>query len=92
MMIIALLTLLGNLITALPIEGPTVDPTFFTYLDTGWGYIMTAVDILGVFIGPTGMQAIGIFLAFIVAINVFYAAWQIFNFVLKKIPFLNYKP
>lgn len=92
MMITGLLTLIGALISALPIEGPEFDPSFFTYLDQGWSYIMTAIDIFGVFIGPTGMAAIGLFLGFIIAINLFYFAWQLFNFVAKKIPFLNYRP
>lgn len=91
-MIVNLLTLIGALISALPIEGPEFDPSFFTYLDQGWSYVVTAVDIFGVFIGPTGMRAIGLFLSFVIAINIFYLGWQLFLFVAKKIPFLNIQP
>lgn len=92
MIVLGLLNLVGSLVNALPIQGPELDPSFFSNIDQGWEYIMNALNMLGAFIGPTGMQAIGIYLLFIVAINAVYFAWQIFNFIMKKIPFLNYTP
>lgn len=92
MMVLGLLSLMGSLISALPVEGPAFDPSFFEMVDTGWNYIMTAIDILGVFIGPVGMRAIGLFLAFVMALNLFYMGWQVFWFVIKKIPMLNVNP
>lgn len=92
MMLLGLLTLIGSLISALPIEAPELDPTVLKFGDLGWNYIMNAINILGTFIGPTGMNAIKIYLSLIIVINAFYFAWQLFNFIIKKIPFLNYRP
>lgn len=92
MMIMGLLTLIGSLISALPVEAPELDPTVLNFVDQGWGYIMNAVNILGTFIGPTGMNAIKIYLSLIIVINVFYFGWQLFNFILKKIPMWGYRP
>lgn len=92
MIVLTLLTLVGSLISSLPIEGPSIDPSVFTYLDQAWDYIMNAINILGVFIGPLGMKAIGMFLMFILSVNLFYFTWQVFSWIVTKIPFLNIRP
>lgn len=89
MLLLKLIEMLGNLVQAIPMEVPPMTPFLAEKVADAMSFITGSIQILGVFIGPTGLQAIGLFLAYIALLNTAYMAYQLFWFAVKKIPFLN---
>lgn len=89
MIVLGLLSMLGNLVNMIPMSVPDMPVWAQSNLESAMDYILNAIDVLGVFIGDTGIQAIGLFLAWVVIINTAYLAYQVFWFVVKKLPFFN---
>lgn len=89
MLLLKLIEMLGNLVQAIPMEVPSIDPFLQDKVTSVMDFITGSIEILGVFIGSTGLRAIGLFLAWIALLNTAYMAYQVFWFAVKKIPFLN---
>lgn len=54
-------------------------------------YIVSGIDLLGLFIGPTALTFIGVCLDVIIAMNLFYFGYSCVMWFVKKIPFLGIK-
>ena len=54
-------------------------------------YMVNGIDLLGLFIGPVALTAIGICLDVIIALNLFYFGYSCVMWFVKKIPFLGIK-
>lgn len=89
MLILKLIEMLGNLVSAIPMDVPALDATTKNAFLSAADFINGSIEILGVFIGSTGLRAIGIFLAWVLLLNAAYLAYQTFWFAIKKLPFLN---
>ena len=53
--------------------------------------MVSSIDILGLFIGPTALKFIGVCLDVIIAMNLFYFGYSCVMWFVKKIPFLGIK-
>lgn len=82
-MLMSLLSNVGN-IPALPEQILTIFQTIINYMVSG-------IDLLGLFIGPTALTFLGVCLDVIIAMNLFYFAYSAAMWVIKKIPFLGIK-
>lgn len=54
-------------------------------------YMLSGIDLLGLFIGPTALTFIGVCLDVIIAMNLFYFGYSCVMWFVKKIPFLGIK-
>ncbi len=81
-----LTSLLSNVgsIPPLPMKVLTI---FQEVIDT----MLSGVDLLGLFIGPTALTFIGVCLDVIIAMNLFYFGYSCVMWFVKKIPFLGIK-
>lgn len=70
---------------------PALPQQILTIFQTVINYMLSGIDLLGMFIGPTALTFIGVCLDIIIALNVFYFAYSSFMWLLKKIPFLGIK-
>ena len=71
---------------------PTMDFDFGYLIaaqEFAFDLIVDGIQLLGVFIGPNGLQAIFIYFGVLLAVNAFYIAYQLVWFFLKKLPMLN---
>ena len=94
MIIKKLLELCLSLLTSLlsNVDGIPVLPTqLIDVLDTIIGYMLSGIDLLGLFIGPTALTFIGVCLDVIIALNLFYFGYSCVMWFVKKIPFLGIK-
>lgn len=74
-----------------PIVIPNIEvilDVFNTAVDT----VCDGVSLLGLFIGDVGLYAISLYLGFVLALELFYLAYQVVWFIVKKIPMLNVDP
>ena len=81
-----LTSLLSNVgsIPALPEQVLSIFQTVITYM-------VNAIDLLGLFIGPVALTTVGICLDVIIALNLFYFGYSCVMWFVKKIPFLGIK-
>ena len=94
MIIKKLLELCLSLLTSLlsNVDGIPVLPTqLLGVLDTVIDYMLSGIDLLGLFIGPTALTFIGVCLDVIIALNLFYFGYSCVMWFVKKIPFLGIK-
>lgn len=70
---------------------PALPQQILTIFQTVINYMLSGIDLLGMFIGPTALTFIGVCLDIIIALNVFYFAYSSLMWLLKKIPFLGIK-
>ena len=94
MIIKKLLELCLSLLTALlsNVDGiPVLPAQLLNLLDTIIDYMLSGIDLLGLFIGPTALTFIGVCLDVIIAINLFYFGYSCVMWFVKKIPFLGIK-
>ena len=94
MIIKKLLELCLSLLTSLlsNVDGIPVLPTqILSILDTIIDYMLSGIDLLGLFIGPTALTFIGVCLDVIIAMNLFYFGYSCVMWFVKKIPFLGIK-
>lgn len=94
MIIKKLLELCLSLLTSLlsNVDGiPTLPTQLLTILDTVIDYMLSGIDLLGLFIGPTALTFIGVCLDVIIALNLFYFGYSCVMWFVKKIPFLGIK-
>ena len=94
MIIKKLLELCLSLLTSLlsNVDGiPVLPAQLLNILDTIVDYMLSGIDLLGLFIGPTALTFIGLCLDVIIAMNVFYFGYSCVMWFVKKIPFLGIK-
>lgn len=94
MIIKKLLELCLSLLTSLlsNVDGiPVLSTQLIDVLDTIIGYMLSGIDLLGLFIGPTALTFIGVCLDVIIALNLFYFGYSCVMWFVKKIPFLGIK-
>ena len=70
---------------------PSLPEQLLVVLDTIIGYMVSGIDLLGMFIGPTALTFIGVCLDVIIALNLFYFGYSCVMWFVKKIPFLGIK-
>lgn len=70
---------------------PALPAQLLDVLDTIIGYMISGIDLLGLFIGPTALTFIGVCLDVIIALNLFYFGYSCVMWFVKKIPFLGIK-
>ena len=70
---------------------PALPQQILTIFDTVIGYMLSGIDLLGLFIGPTALAFIGVCLDVIIAMNLFYFGYSCVMWFVKKIPFLGIK-
>lgn len=81
-----LTSLLSNVGSIPPLSAQLLD-----VLDTIVGYMVSGIDLLGLFIGPTALSFLGVCLDIIIALNLFYFGYSCVMWFVKKIPFLGIK-
>lgn len=94
MIIKKLLELCLSLLTSLlsNVNGiPALPNQFSEVLSTILNYMLSGIDLLGMFIGPTALSFIGVCLDVIIALNLFYFGYSCVMWFVKKIPFLGIK-
>ena len=94
MIIKKLLELCLSLLTSLlsNVDGiPVLPAQLLNLLDTIIDYMLSGIDLLGLFIGPTALTFIGVCLDVIIALNLFYFGYSCVMWFVKKIPFLGIK-
>lgn len=94
MIIKKLLELCLSLLTSLlsNVDGiPVLPAQLLSLLDTIIDYMLSGIDLLGLFIGPTALSFIGVCLDVIIAMNLFYFGYSCVMWFVKKIPFLGIK-
>lgn len=94
MIIKKLLELCLSLLTSLlsNIGGiPSIPGSIANVLSTAVSYMLSGIDLLGLFIGPTALTFIGVCLDVIIAMNLFYFGYSCVMWLVKKIPFLGIK-
>ena len=94
MIIKKLLDLCLSLLTSLlsNVESiPALPTQLLNVLDTIIGYMISGIDLLGMFIGPTALTFIGVCLDVLIALNLFYFGYSCVMWFVKKIPFLGIK-
>jgi len=79
----------GVLSVLLVFDLPKLPDTVTTLLGEFGGYVVTGVNMLSVFIGPTAMGVIALLLSLIIAMNVAYFLYSFVFWVVRKIPMLN---
>ena len=70
---------------------PALPTQLLDVLDTIIGYMISGIDLLGLFIGPTALTFVGVCLDLIIALNLFYFGYSCVMWFVKKIPFLGIK-
>ena len=70
---------------------PALPEQILTIFQTVINYMVSGIDLLGLFIGPTALTFIGVCLDVIIAMNLFYFVYSSVMWVIKKIPFLGIK-
>ena len=94
MIIKKLLELCLSLLTSL-LSGvggiPSLPGEIVQFLSIAVQYILTGIDLLGLFVGPTAMTFIGVCLDVIIAMNLLYFGYSCVMWFVKKIPFLGIK-
>lgn len=70
---------------------PALPEQILTIFQSVINYMVSGIDILGLFIGPTALTSIGVCLDVIIAMNLFYLGYSIAMWFIKKIPFLGIK-
>ena len=70
---------------------PTLPAQLLNVLDTIIDYMLSGIDLLGLFIGPSALTFIGVCLDVIIALNLFYFGYSCVMWFVKKIPFLGIK-
>ena len=70
---------------------PVLPAQVLNVLDTIIDYMLSGIDLLGLFIGPTALTFIGVCLDVIIALNLFYFGYSCVMWFVKKIPFLGIK-
>ena len=70
---------------------PALPEQILTIFQTVINYMVSGIDLLGLFIGPTALTFIGVCLDVIIALNLFYFGYSCVMWFVKKIPFLGIK-
>lgn len=70
---------------------PALPEQILTIFQTVINYMVSGIDLLGLFIGPTALAFIGVCLDVIIALNLFYFGYSCVMWFVKKIPFLGIK-
>ena len=70
---------------------PALPEQILTIFQTVINYMVSGIDLLGLFIGPTALSFIGVCLDVIIALNLFYFGYSCVMWFVKKIPFLGIK-
>ena len=70
---------------------PDLPGSIETTIEQVINYMVSGVDLLGLFIGPTALNFIGVCLDVIIAMNLFYFGYSCVMWFVKKIPFLGIK-
>lgn len=70
---------------------PALPEQILTIFQTVINYMLSGIELLGMFIGPTALTFIGVCLDVIIAMNLFYFVYSSVMWLLKKIPFLGIK-
>lgn len=70
---------------------PALPEQILTIFQTVINYMVSGIDLLGLFIGPTALTFIGVCLDVIIAMNLFYFGYSSVMWFVKKIPFLGIK-
>ena len=68
---------------------PALPEQILTIFQTVINYMVSGIDLLGLFIGPTALTFIGVCLDVIIALNLFYFGYSCVMWFVKKIPFLG---
>lgn len=84
-----ILEIVINLILGAIGKIPSIDPTFYSYLETGLGYLPRGIDLLAAFVTPTAMQVIGGALIFLVAAHAVYFSYSVIMWFIAKIPTMS---
>lgn len=84
---LSLLTSLMSGIDGVPVLSKDIINIFHTVIN----YMVSGIDLLGLFIGPTALTFIGVCLDVIIAMNLFYFLYSVVMWFVKKIPFLGIK-
>ena len=94
MIIKKLLELCLSLLTSLLSNVGSIPPLpeqILTIFQTVINYMVSGIDLLGLFIGPPALIFIGVCLDVIIAMNLFYFGYSCVMWFVKKIPFLGIK-
>lgn len=94
MIIKKLLELCLSLLTSLlsGVDGvPSLPGEIAEALSVAVSYMLSGIDLLGLFVGPTAMTFIGVCLDVVIAMNLFYFGYSCVMWFVKKIPFLGIK-
>lgn len=70
---------------------PALPEQILTIFQTVINYMISGINLLGLFIGPTALTFIGVCLDVIIAMNLFYFGYSCVMWFVKKIPFLGIK-
>ena len=70
---------------------PALPEQILTIFQTVINYMVSGIDLLGLFVGPTALTFIGVCLDVIIALNLFYFGYSCVMWFVKKIPFLGIK-
>lgn len=70
---------------------PVLPEQILTFFQIVIDYMVSGIDLLGLFIGPTALAFIGVCLDVIIALNLFYFGYSCVMWFVKKIPFLGIK-
>ena len=70
---------------------PALPEQVLSIFQTVINYMVTGIDLLGLFIGPTALTFIGVCLDIIIGMNLFYFTYSTVMWFVKKIPFLGIK-
>lgn len=84
---LSLLTSLLSNVGSIPFLPDQLIANFMDVLN----YMVSGIDLLGLFIGPTALTFIGVCLDVIIALNLFYFGYSCVMWFVKKIPFLGIK-
>lgn len=94
MIITALFGLLSRFIDGLPqleLNGEFFDQ-FAAGSTLALEYLVSGISFLASLIGNDNVRLFGFYIMLVFSINVFYLAYQLLWFFIKKIPMLNIKP
>lgn len=86
-MCLSLLTSLLSEVDSIPALPEAILSTFQIVIN----YMVSGIDLLGMFIGRTALTSIGFCLDVIICINMFYFSYSLVMWFVKKIPFLGIK-
>ena len=70
---------------------PALPQKVLTYFQVVINYMVSGIDLLGLFIGPRALTFVGVCLDVIIALNLFYFGYSCVMWFVKKIPFLGIK-